>query len=92
MGTCKGNLGTVLEHVVLSTATTWVIQETVGSPGAVHYLDTQAMAPMNAPVDDAFLSNLIACPPRVDSTVPARTYTDTLQRARQLMRDGHKCC
>jgi len=48
MCTVRDNPGTVLEHVVLTLATSWASQRRPGA--AVRYVDTHAMAPVNHPV------------------------------------------
>src|SRR6516162_1493283 len=44
MCTARDNPGTVLEHVVLTLATSWASQRRPGA--AVRYIDTHAMAPL----------------------------------------------
>jgi len=48
MCTVRDNPGTVLEHVVLTLATSWASQRRPGV--GVRYVDTHAMAPVNHPI------------------------------------------
>jgi hypothetical protein len=54
MGTVRGNLGTVLEHVVLASAVQWALEHSNPRTGPLLYVDTHAMAPLNEPVDRRF--------------------------------------
>ena len=54
MGTVRGNLGTVLEHVALVSTVQWALKHSNSKDGPLLYLDTHAMAPLNEPVDRLF--------------------------------------
>ncbi len=47
-GAVRGNVGTTLEHLVLTEAMRYVCN-TVDSPSWIHYVDTHAMNPLNVP-------------------------------------------
>jgi hypothetical protein len=64
MGTCRGNMGTVLEHVVLCTSVKWALEHSAQTEGPLRYIDTHAMAPLNTPREDPFLGNVISVAPR----------------------------
>ena len=54
MGTVRGNLGTVLEHVALISAVQWALKHSNSEDGPLLHVDTHAMAPLNEPVDWRF--------------------------------------
>ncbi len=76
MGTVRGNMGTVLEHVVLSVVVDFVAQQ---GDGPLRYVDTHAMAPLNRPVEQGFnlLDRLRGSDEAKTTTVPgADTYAE----------------
>ena len=76
MGTVRGNMGTVLEHVVLSVVVDFVAQQ---GDGPLLYVDTHAMAPLNRPVGQDFnlLDRLRGSDEAKTTTVPgADTYAE----------------
>lgn len=54
MGTVRGNMGTVLEHVLLSEAVYWATESERRPTGSLLYVDTHTMAPLNRPVGNDF--------------------------------------
>src|ERR1041385_8711482 len=48
MGTVRGNMGTVLEHTLLSIVVDWISDQPTEGP--LRYVDTHAMGPLNKPV------------------------------------------
>ncbi len=54
MGTVRGNMGTVLEHVLLSEAVHWVPEPVRRTNHPLLYVDTHAIAPLNQPIGRDF--------------------------------------
>jgi hypothetical protein len=87
MGTVRGNMGTVLEHVVLSVVVDFVAQQ---GDGPLRYVDTHAMAPLNRPVEQGFnlLDRLRGSDEAKTTTVPgADTYAEVFA---PTWRRGHE--
>jgi hypothetical protein len=93
MGTVRGNMGTVLEHVVLDAAVRWAVQ-TSRQGGQVRYLDTHAMAPLNVPVGRDFnlVDRLVQRAPFPAPPLAAQTYLHAITLAAQLRAHGHAAC
>lgn len=91
MGTVTGNRGTVLEHVALASAVSWA-SALSKQEGAIQYLDTHAMAPMNRAIGDDYLTRLlqqVENDPITDApNSGAQAYCDALARSAQLRQAG----
>jgi hypothetical protein len=80
MGTVRGNMGTVLDHVVLSIVVDWACRQS--DDGPLRYIDTHAMAPLNTPVGRDFnLLDQIRGSNRTTGVPGASVYTEIFNRA-----------
>jgi hypothetical protein len=80
MGTVRGNIGTVLEHVVLSTVVDWASMRPVEGP--LRYIDTHSMAPLNRPVGSGFnLVERLRNSNRTTTAPGASVYAEVFDRA-----------
>jgi hypothetical protein len=89
------NMGTTLEHIVLTCAAAWACERS-REVGALRYLDTHAMAPLNEPIGndydhlDDLRFHLAGIPP--GQPLGAQQYFDTIGRAdHDLLPAGAVC-
>lgn len=79
MGTVRGNIGTALEHVVLSVIVDFVSER---GEGPLRYVDTHSMAPLNRPVGRDFnLLEQVRGSGRATTVPGASIYTEVFAPA-----------
>jgi hypothetical protein len=80
MGTVRGNMGTALKHIVLSTVVDWACSQP--GHGPLRYVDTHAMAPLNRPVGRDFnLLERLRGSNRTTGTPGASLYAEVFSQA-----------